>query len=94
MGRRKLKGSRAPAERCTFCGGNARGTRALRLRTGQVACPRCQEHGGLQRLACGHYGVAGALKVVECGDGKTFVCAACAADSGAFGLARLGLPKR
>jgi hypothetical protein len=76
--RRKLRLGRVTSERCTFCGHAAGGPRALRLRNGQVACPRCQERGSLRKLACGHYGVAGAQVLNENGDGRTFVCTPCA----------------
>lgn len=90
--RRKVRDPGAPpAERCTFCRGALGRGHALRFRTGQVACARCRENGGIQPLACGHLGVAGALKVNENGDGKTFVCGACATRADEFGIARLGL---
>lgn len=89
--RRKASAGRVLSQRCSFCGHAAGGLRALHLRGGQVACPRCQERGALQRLACGHYGVPGGFKVNENGDGKTFVCASCATDTSQFGTARLGL---
>ena len=77
--KRKLRSGRVTSQRCSFCGHAAGGLRALRMRNGQVACPRCQENGGgLAKLACGHYGVAGAVALNENGDGRTFVCAACA----------------
>src|SRR6266567_5808915 len=92
--RRKLRGAgAAPAERCTFCGRKA-GSRALRLRTGQVACPRCTEHGSIRKMACGHYALPGAAVINVSGDGKTFVCAACSERSGELGNMRLGLGKR
>ena len=79
---RKARGSgQAPAERCTFCGrrlGRGSALRALRLRTGQIACARCRETGHLRRLACGHFALPGALIVNESGDGQTFTCKACA----------------
>ncbi len=76
--KRRLSSGRVTSERCSFCGHAAGGPRALRLRTGQVACPHCQERGSLRKLACGHYGVAGALQV----NNGTWVCAACAGVTG------------
>ena len=80
----------APAERCSFCGRRA-GARALRMRGGQLACPRCQESGSLRKLACGHYALAGSLIINSNGDGQTYECAQCSPDVQSFGLARLGL---
>jgi len=70
----------APRERCAFCGrslGSGSVRRALRLKTGQLACAKCRETGGLQRLACGHFALPGARIISENGDGKTFVCTDC-----------------
>jgi hypothetical protein len=94
--KRRLRGAAAqrPAERCSFCsrriGAN---TDALRLRTGQVVCPACQQGGELPRLACGHMSLPGSLMVAD-GSPDQFQCAQCSSSAGQFGNARLGLSRR
>ncbi len=71
----------APRERCSFCRralGPGSVRRALRLKSGQLACAKCRETGYLKALACGHVALPGVRVVNESGDGKTFVCLNCA----------------
>lgn len=96
--RRKVRpDGTTPAERCTSCGrrtGRYAVASVLRLRTGQVICPRCREHGGLQRMACGHVVTPGSLVINDNGDGSTYRCAQCSPEAAQFGNARLGLGRR
>lgn len=91
--RRRLKAAGSvPAERCTSCGHRiGRLDGALRLRTGQVICPRCRQHGTPQRLSCGHYVPPGSLMINDNGDGKTYRCVRCSPEAAQFGSARLGM---
>lgn len=94
--RRKLKGADAtPAERCTSCGRRIGATAdALRLRTGQVVCPRCRQYGGLTRLACGHYSLPGSLVTTDSEDHGNTQCMQCSPHTGKAGNLRLGLAPR
>lgn len=94
--RRKLKGADAgPAERCTSCGHRI-GAKAdaLRLRTGQVICPRCRQYGDLPRASCGHYVLPGQLISSDSDDHSTMQCPACSPVSEKFGAAKFGLAPR
>jgi len=95
--KRKLKVADAgTVERCTSCtrriGANVD---ALRLRTGQVICPRCRQYGGLERLSCGHTVLPGSFVVLNAGgDGKSR-CPQCAPGDTAYaGNMRLGMAPR
>jgi predicted RNA-binding Zn-ribbon protein involved in translation (DUF1610 family) len=91
--RRKLKGADAtPAERCTSCGRRISATAdALRLRTGQVICPRCRQFGEIPRLSCGHYALPGTLVSSDSEDHSTMQCPQCSPVAGKFGGAKFGL---
>ncbi len=89
--RRKLRTDRAATrEVCTSCGrstGRYASGDILRFsRTGQVICPRCQQTGSPQRMACGHYALPGSLIVNNNGDGRTYICARCAEDAQRHGV--------
>ena len=94
--RRKLKSADAgPVERCTSCGHRIGAhADALRLRTGQVICPRCREHGGLPRLSCGHYALPGTLVSSDSEDHSTMQCPQCSPVAGRFGGLKFGLARR
>jgi hypothetical protein len=64
---------------------------ALRLRTGQVACPRCRQGGELPRLPCGHVALPGSLIVTDSEDGSNYQCAQCAPQAAKYGNQRLGM---
>jgi predicted RNA-binding Zn-ribbon protein involved in translation (DUF1610 family) len=94
--KRKLKVADAgTAERCTSCGRRiGANADALRLRTGQVICPRCRQNGELPRLACGHYALPGTLVSSDSDDLSTMQCPRCSPVAGKFGNGRFGLPQR
>ena len=94
--KRKLKVADAgTAERCTSCGRRVGAhADALRLRTGQVICPRCRQNGELPRLTCGHYALPGTLVSSDSDDLSTMQCPRCSPVAGKFGSARFGLPQR
>ena len=81
--KRKLKAAGAAlAERCTSCGRRIGATAdALRLRTGQVICPRCRQFGEIPRLSCGHYSLPGSSVVRNAGGNNDVRCPQCAPDS-------------
>lgn len=78
--RRKCRLGRVTSERCSFCGRAAGGPRALRLKTGQVACPRCQEYGQWERLDCGHLSLPGAKIMRNVGGTGESRCLRCAGE--------------
>jgi hypothetical protein len=92
--RRKLPGNRGDRARCSFCsrriGAN---DDVLRLRTGQIACPRCRQHGKLAQLPCGHYSLPGAFTISDSDDGSNHQCTQCSPHTGLFGAARYGLAR-
>ena len=93
--RRRLRGPGAArsAERCTTAGCGRRigaNDNALRLRTGQVICPRCQQHGELPRLPCGHVALPGTLMVSDSTDGN-MQCPQCSPHAAWYGNQRLGM---
>lgn len=73
--------------------------RALRLRTGQVVCPACQQNGtDLPRCpSCGAYCLPGSYVVRDAGQGRQDVrCPACAPEDAIMspGSKRTGLAPR
>ncbi len=93
---RKLRGAAASrsAERCTSC--NRRiGAKmnVLRLRTGQVICPRCQQSGSLPVLPCGHVALPGTLMISDSTSGN-YQCPQCSPHAAEFSGARLGMAQR
>jgi hypothetical protein len=84
----------AARERCSACGHRI-GALAdvLRLRTGQVICPRCQQHGGPGNCpSCGRVTLPGSLIIRNEGGNNDARCPACAPDAAAAaGNLRLGL---
>ncbi len=67
----------------------------LRVRTGQVICPRCRQYGAVPRLACGHYALPGSFVVRNEGGDNDVRCTQCARDSAALaGNARFGMGAR
>ncbi len=82
--RRKLKSADAgPVERCTSCGRRIGANMdVLRVRT-QVFCPRCQQYGGLPRLACGHVVPAGSFVVRNVGGMNDVRCPVCEPEAAA-----------
>ena len=92
--KRKLKSDGAgPVERCTSCGRRiGKNDDALRVRTGQVICPRCRQYGDIPRLPCGHYALPGSFVVRNEGGNNDIRCAQCGQDGTALaGNMRLGL---
>ncbi|HXJ26526.1 MAG TPA: hypothetical protein VNH17_12535 [Streptosporangiaceae bacterium] len=84
-------------ERCSACGRRAgRLADVLRLRTGQVICPRCQQHGGPGRCpSCGRVTLPGSLVIRNEGGNNDIRCPACAPDAAArAGNLRLGMAPR
>jgi predicted RNA-binding Zn-ribbon protein involved in translation (DUF1610 family) len=94
--KRKLKLAGAePAERCTSCGHRiGKNADALRLRTGQVICPRCRQFGEIPRLSCGHYALPGTLVSTDSEDHSTMQCPQCSPVAGKFSGAKFGLARR
>jgi len=94
--RRRLKVAGAePAERCTSCGHRiGKNADALRLRTGQVICPRCRQYGDIPRLSCGHYSLPGSLVITDSDDYGNMQCAQCSPHVEQAGNMRLGLAGR
>lgn len=92
--RRKLK-SGAPKERCSFCRrGVGKLDSALRLRTGQIVCPACQQRGELPRLPCGHIALPGSFMISDSDDGSNRQCVQCSPHAGQFGAEKFGLAPR
>ena len=84
-----------PAERCTSCGRRIGAhADALRLRTGQVICPRCRQHGELPRLSCGHVALPGTFISSDSEDHSTVQCPRCSPAAGKFGNTRFGMAPR
>ena len=96
--RRRLRGAAAVKvrDRCSGCGGRVgKLADALRLRTGQVICPRCRQSGQLPRAGCGHIVLPGSFTVVNDGGDGGSRCPACApAAAAAAGIRRLGMAPR
>ena len=94
--RRRLKVADAgPVERCTSCGRRIGAhADALRLRTGQVICPRCRQRGELPRLSCGHYALPGTFISTDSDDRSTVQCPQCSPVAARYGNLRLGLAER
>jgi predicted RNA-binding Zn-ribbon protein involved in translation (DUF1610 family) len=93
---RKLRGAAASrsAERCTSCRRRiGAGMDVLRLRTGQVICPRCQQSGSLPRLPCGHVALPGTLMTSDSTEGN-YQCPKCSPHAARFGNLRLGMAPR
>jgi len=69
---------------------------ALRLRTGQVICPRCQQHGQLASCpACGRVVLPGSLIIRNEGGSNDIRCAGCVPAAAALaGNMRLGMAPR
>ena len=63
---------------------------ALRLRTGQVICPRCRQHGSLPRLACGHVVPTGSFVVRNVGGQGELRCPTCEPETAAEAAATVG----
>lgn len=55
----------------------------LRLRTGQVICPRCRQHGEIPRLACGHMVPAGNFVVRNVNGMNDLRCSLCEPEAAA-----------
>lgn len=95
--KRRVRGAAAsrPAERCTFCSRRiGKLADALRLRTGQVACPRCRQGGELPRLACGHVALPGTLMLSDSTE-DNYQCPQCSpANAARFGSQRFGMAPR
>lgn len=93
--RRRLKPSGPDArERCSACARRVgRLDDALRLRTGQVICPRCQQNGELPRLACGHVALPGTLMITD-STTDNFQCPQCSPVAAQYGNQRLGMGRR
>jgi len=84
-------------ERCTFCGHRiGRLDDALRLRTGQVACPHCRQGGQLGRCpACRCAVLPGSLIIRNEGGNNDIRCPACVPDAAVLaGNMRLGMAPR
>jgi hypothetical protein len=87
---------RAPdtRDRCSACGRRiGKLASALRLRTGQVICPRCQQSGGPANCpSCGRVTLPGSLIIINEGGNADTRCPSCApAAAAAAGNMRLGL---
>jgi hypothetical protein len=94
--RRRLRGAaeNRPAERCSSCSRRIGKTAdALRLRTGQVVCPACRQHGEVPRLPCGHYALPGSFTASN-SDGSNMQCVQCSPYADRFGAMRYGLAER
>lgn len=89
--KRKLKTDAGPVERCTSCGRRiGKLAESLRLRTGQVICPRCQQYGELPRLSCGHVSLPGSYVVRNVGGMGEERCPVCAPEAAAEAAAEMG----
>ena len=96
--RRRIKAAGPDTrERCSACGRRVGVLAdALRLRTGQVICPACRQHGGPADCpSCGRVTLPGSLIIVNEGGNADVRCPACAPESAAAaGNLRLGLAQR
>ena len=97
--RRKLRraASSRPAERCSGCGHRIGKLQdALRIRTGQVFCPRCRQTGEHMRCpGCGRAVLPGSFIVRNAGGYNDVRCPACAPDDAAnAGIMLLGMAPR
>jgi hypothetical protein len=99
--KRKLKKPAGPdtRERCSVprCGRRiGKLDDALRLRTGQVICPRCQQYGELARCpACNTAVLPGSFIVSNAGGNADVRCPACAPGEAVHaGNLRLGMAPR
>lgn len=75
----RLKLARTALPHCGSCGKAVpQAMTRQNLRDGRIICARCIDRGVLfQRLACGHYGVAGRLVAGDSADFRNMVCADC-----------------